>query len=119
MFYWVSEISVKVNRLTYNGTPETRPHLRKNNWIRSVYFSLAIEADSLSLGQVKDVINNKIVFGEQKEIQEVKNSYKDYEILSAIAPYAYVVVGDGEIIKYEYSAYRISLYIKSSHVRKI
>ena len=40
-------------------------------------------------------------------------------MLSAIAPYAYVVVGDGEIFKYEYSAYRISLYIKSSHARKI
>lgn len=31
-----------------------------------------IEANSLSLGQVRDVINGRLVLGEQKEIQEVK-----------------------------------------------
>ena len=34
-----------------------------------------IEANSLSLGQVRDVINGRLVLGEQKEIQEVKNAY--------------------------------------------
>lgn len=84
MLSLVSEISDKVSRLTYNGSLEARPHLRKNNKIRSIHSSLAIEANSLSLGQVKDVINNKMVLGEQKEIQEVKNAYEAYEMLSVI-----------------------------------
>ena len=87
MLTLVSEISDKVSRLTYNGALEARPHLRKNNKIRSIHSSLAIEANSLSLGQVKDVINNKIVLGEQKEIQEVKNAYEAYEMLSVINPF--------------------------------
>lgn len=87
MLFLVSEISDKVSRLTYNGSLEARPHLRKNNKIRSIHSSLAIEANSLSLGQVKDVINNKIVLGEQKEIQEVKNAYVAYEMLSEINPF--------------------------------
>ena len=87
MLTLVSEISDKVSRLTYNGSLEARPHLRKNNKIRSIHSSLAIEANSLSLGQVKDVINNKMVLGEQKEIQEVKNAYEAYEMLSVINPF--------------------------------
>jgi Fic family protein len=87
MLSLVSEISDKVSRLTYNGSLEARPHLRKNNKIRSIHSSLAIEANSLSLGQVKDVINNKMVLGKQKEIQEVKNAYEAYEMLSVINPF--------------------------------
>ncbi len=87
MLSLVSEISDKVSRLTYNGSLGARPHLRKNNKIRSIHSSLAIEANSLSLGQVKDVINNKMVLGEQKEIQEVKNAYQAYEMLSVINPF--------------------------------
>lgn len=54
---------------------EAKPHLRKNNRIRSIYSSLRIEANSLSIGQVRDVISGQLVLGEQKEIQEVKNAY--------------------------------------------
>ena len=39
-----------------------------------------IEANSLSLGQVRDVINGRLVLGEQKEIQEVKNIAVAYEL---------------------------------------
>lgn len=67
---------------------EARPHLRKNNRIESIHSSLKIEANSLSLGQVRDVINGKTVLGEQKEIQEVKNAYNAYEWLSTIDPYS-------------------------------
>lgn len=43
---------------------------------------------SLSLNQVRDVINGKLVIGEQKEIQEVKNAYVAYEKISEINPYS-------------------------------
>lgn len=64
---------------------ESRSHLRKNNRIHS---SLKIEANSLSLGQVRDVINGKTVLGEQKEIQEVKNAYVTYEKFAEINLYS-------------------------------
>ena len=62
--------------------------MRKNNKIKSIHSSLKIEANSLSLGQVRDVINGKAVLGEQKEIQEVKNAYAAYEKVSEINPYS-------------------------------
>ena len=64
-----------------------KTHLRHNNRIQSIHSSLAIEANSLSLGQVRDVIDGRAVLGPPKEIQEVKNAYDAYEQLSAVNPY--------------------------------
>ena len=85
---YVSSISEKIGRITATSNLETKPHLRKNNRIKSIHSSLKIEANSLSLGQVRDVINGKNVLGEQKEIQEVKNAYVAYEKFSEINPYS-------------------------------
>ncbi len=85
---YVSSISEKIGRITVISNLESKPYLRKNNRIRSIHSSLKIEANSLSLGQVRDVINGKIVFGEQKEIQEVKNAYAVYERFAEIDPYS-------------------------------
>lgn len=52
------------------------------------YSSMKIEANSLSLEEVRDVINGKTVLDEQKEIQEVKNTYAAYEKISEIDPYS-------------------------------
>ena len=41
----------------------------------------------MSLGQVRDIINGKIVLGKQKEIQEVKNAFDAYERIKEIDPY--------------------------------
>ena len=84
---YVSSVSEKIGRITATGNLEARPHLRKNNRIKSIHSSLKIEANSLTLGQVRDVINGKSVLGEQKEIQEVKNAYAAYERISEIDPY--------------------------------
>lgn len=83
----VSSISEKIGCITATNNLETKPHLRKNNRIKSIHSSLKIEANSLTLGQVRDVINGKVVLGEQKEIQEVKNAYAVYERFSEIDPY--------------------------------
>ncbi len=82
---YVSSISKKIGNITHNL--ESKPHLRRNNRIRSIHSSLKIEANSLSLGQVRDVINGKIVLGKQKEIQEVKNAFDAYERIKEIDPY--------------------------------
>ena len=85
---YVSSISEKVGRISAISNLESKPHLRRNNRIKSIHSSLKIEANSLSLGQVRDVINGKMVLGEQKEIQEVKNAYAAYERFSEIEPFS-------------------------------
>ena len=85
---YVSSISEKVGRISAISNLESKPHLRRNNRIKSIHSSLKIEANSLSLGQVRDVINGRTVLGEQKEIQEVKNAYAAYERFSEIQPFS-------------------------------
>ena len=85
---YVSSISEKVGRISAISNLESKPHLRRNNRIKSIHSSLKIEANSLSLGQVRDVINGKMVLGEQKEIQEVKNAYAAYERFFEIQPFS-------------------------------
>ena len=85
---YVSSISEKIGKISAISKLESKPHLRKINRIKSIHSSLKIEANSLTISQVRDVINGKTVLGEQKEIQEVKNAYMAYENLSEINPYS-------------------------------
>lgn len=84
----VAQIAEKAGRISNYRAFETKPHLRRNNRIRSIHSSLAIEANSLSLDEVKSVISGKTVIGPQKEIQEVKNAYQAYEKLGHFNPYS-------------------------------
>ena len=88
MLMYVSSVSEKIGEINVIRNMAARPHLRKNNRIKSIHSSLKIEANSLSLDQVRAVINGHIVLGEQKEIQEVKNAYAAYEKLDEIDPYS-------------------------------
>lgn len=62
-------------------------HLRKENRIRSIQSSLAIENNSLSLEQVTDIIEGKRVLGPLKDIHEVQNAYEAYERVFELDPY--------------------------------
>mgnify|MGYP002860938485 CR=1 FL=1 len=88
MLTLVAEIAEKTGRITSYRSFETKPHLRRNNRIRSIHSSLAIEANSLSLDEVKSVINGKTVIGPAKEIQEVKNAYQTYDMLGKFDPFS-------------------------------
>ena len=83
----VALISEKIGRITERSNLDAKPHLRKNNKIKSIHSSLAIEANSLTLGEVKDVINGKVVLGAEKEIQEVKNAYAAYDEIESLDVY--------------------------------
>ncbi len=83
----ISSIMKKVGQLDNYNNLNKMPILRKNNKIKSIHSSLAIEANSLSLHQVKDIINGKIVIGPEKEIQEVLNAYEAYELIQSTNPY--------------------------------
>ncbi len=88
MLTLVSSISEKIGRIGVTSSLEAKPHLRKNNRIKSIHSSLRIEANSLTLGQVRDVINGRSVLGEQREIQEVKNAYEAYGKLPELNPFS-------------------------------
>lgn len=83
----VALISEKIGRITERSSLDAKPHLRKNNKIKSIHSSLAIEANSLTLGEIKDVINGKFVLGAEKEIQEVKNAYAAYDEVASLDVY--------------------------------
>ena len=82
----VSSISEKLGHLGALHSLESKPQLRRNNRIRSIHSSLKIEANSLSLGQVREVIAGRSVIGDRKDIQEAKNAYAAYEMLNDINP---------------------------------
>ncbi len=84
----VSSIMKKIGGLENYKDLNKMPVLRRNNRIKSIHSSLAIEANSLSLSQVKDVIDGKLVIGQEKEIQEVKNAYNAYLKIKEVNPYS-------------------------------
>lgn len=84
----VAQISSKATRLELNSSLDNRPHLRRNNRIKSIHASLQIEANSLTINQVEAVIAGRVVLGPQQEIQEVRNAYAAYEQLPNINPYS-------------------------------
>ena len=88
MVDYISSIMEKIGKLDNYTNFNKMPSLRRNNRIKSIHSSLAIEANSLSLDQVKDVIAGKTVIGSQKEIQEVKNAYNAYEMINDVNPYS-------------------------------
>lgn len=88
MLEYVSSIMEKIGKLDNYTNFEKMPNLRRNNRIKSIHSSLAIEANSLSLDQVKAVISGKSVIGPEKEIQEVLNAYKAYEMINDLNPYS-------------------------------
>ena len=84
----ISSIMKKIGKLDNYKNLNKIPILRRNNRIRSIHASLAIEANSLSFDQVKDIIDGKKVIGPQDEIQEVKNAYEAYKLIKEVNQYS-------------------------------
>ena len=84
----ISNIMKKIGKLDNYKDLDKMPVLRRNNRIRSIHSSLAIEANSLSLDQVKDIIDGKTVIGPQDEIQEVKNAFEAYKLIKEVNQYS-------------------------------
>lgn len=84
----ISEISELVGRITAWQDMNANPKLRRENRIKMIHSSLAIENNSLSLDQVTAIINGKRILGEPREIQEVKNAFEAYERLLSFDPYS-------------------------------
>ena len=61
--------------------------LHRENRVRTIHSSLAIEGNSLSLSEVTAVLEGKVVAGKQTEIKEVKNAYEAYDKIMTFDPY--------------------------------
>ena len=84
----VIEIGEQVGAVSAYDALQPNPTLRRENRIRSIHSSLAIEQNTLTLEQVSDVIDGKRVLGPPQDIREVKNAYEAYERVSALDPYS-------------------------------
>ena len=71
----VVEIGELVGHVSSISDLSTSPTLRRENRIKTIYSSLAIEQNSLSLEQVTAVLSGKRVLAPPKDIAEVKNAY--------------------------------------------
>lgn len=76
----IAEISAQIERYAIRLEQEDGLRLRKVNRIKTIHSSLAIEGNMLSEGQVRDIIDGKNVVAPIKDIQEVKNAIKTYEL---------------------------------------
>ncbi len=84
----IIEIGEYVGVITTYDAIRPNPVLRKENRIKTIFSSLAIEKNTLTLEQVTDVINGKRILGPPQDIREVKNAYEAYERVSELEPYS-------------------------------
>ena len=76
----IAEISSLIERYAIRLEQEDSLRLRKANRIRTIHSSLAIEGNTLTENEVRDIIEGKTVVAPLREIQEVKNAIKTYEM---------------------------------------
>ena len=84
----VIEIAELTGAMSVSEQLSKNPKLRRDNRVKSIHSSLAIEQNSLSIDQVSDVIDGKRVLGPPQDIREVKNAYEAYEIMTMLDPYS-------------------------------
>ena len=84
----IAEIAELVGQVSATSGLTTNPMLRRTNRIRTIYYSLAIEQNTLSLEQVTAVLDGKRVLAPPKDIAEVKNAYEIYDMMESLDPYS-------------------------------
>ena len=84
----VIEIAELTGAMTVSEQLSKNPKLRRDNRIKSIHSSLAIEQNTLTEEQVSDVIDGKRVLGPPQDIREVQNAYEAYEIMTKLNPYS-------------------------------
>lgn len=87
MMSLVAEIAEIVGKISATAAHLPHPHLRKENRIKTIQSSLAIENNSLTIEQVTAIIEGKRVLGAPNEIQEVRNAIDAYELLLELNPF--------------------------------
>ncbi len=83
----ISVISERIGEINYLQDSPQNVRLRKENRIKTIHASLAIENNSLSIEQITAIVEGKRVLGNPNEIKEVKNSVQAYDLLLSLNPY--------------------------------
>jgi Fic family protein len=78
----VAKISERIGQINAKYLDKPTPRLRKENRIKTIHSSLGIEGNSLSEEQITALMDNKHVFGPEKDVREVLNAIRVYEQLS-------------------------------------
>lgn len=84
----IAEISALVERYAIRLEQSDALKLRKANKIKTIHSSLAIEGNTLSVGQVSDILEGKKVVAPLREIQEVKNALATYDLFNELNPFS-------------------------------
>lgn len=82
----LAKISELIGKVSMLHKDSISPKLRRENRIKTIHSSLAIEHNTLSVEQVTAVIDGKRVLGAPQEIKEVQNAYEAYEIMLSLNP---------------------------------
>ena len=83
----IAEISGQIERYAIRLEQEDGLRLRKANRIKTIHSSLAIEGNTLTEEEVRDIIEGKNVVAPIKQIQEVKNAIATYESYPTLNPF--------------------------------
>lgn len=83
----IAEISAQIERYAIRLEQSDGLKLRKANRVRTIHSSLAIEGNTLSEDEVKDIIDGKTIVAPLRQIQEVKNAIKTYELYGSLNPF--------------------------------
>jgi Fic family protein len=83
----LAKIVETVTRLEFGTGFKRNVKLHRENRVRTIHSSLAIEGNSLTLGEVTAVIEGKAVAGNRSEVKEVKNAYEAYDKIMTFDPY--------------------------------
>jgi Fic family protein len=86
MFSHVAGIVELLERWSGGASVSLSPQLRRENRIRTIQASLAIENNTLSVEQVTAVLDGKHVLGLPREIQEVRNAFTAYDAIPTWQP---------------------------------
>ena len=81
----VAEISEQVGELNASALVSS-PQLRKQNRIKTITGTLAIEGNTLGEEQITAIVDGKAVLGSARELAEVKGAIAAYDALSSLQP---------------------------------
>lgn len=84
----VAEISTLTGQIIIISDLTDALHLRRQNRIKTIQSSLAIENNTLSIEQVTAVLNGKTVLAPPNEILEVVNAGKAYDLMASLNPFS-------------------------------
>lgn len=79
--------SSRIKTTSVSGFPSIAFENSISDTALTVRVSLAIEANTLTIEQVTEVLNGRVVIAPPKDIQEVKNAFEIYEQLNLLDPY--------------------------------